>query len=131
MSILYAGGGLKMGQAIGTTSAMAEYPTSKPYTPGCVLSTMYHILGIDHAHAFYDQRQRAAPDLERGRADQGIDWLILRSNGNNGETADALIASHRFSSLRRGIGIRTLGSSPCGSASNQRPSSSLPLGPKL
>ncbi|MDP1798026.1 MAG: DUF1501 domain-containing protein, partial [Planctomycetaceae bacterium] len=40
MSVLFAGGGLKMGQAIGTTDSKAEYPTSKPYTPGCVLSTM-------------------------------------------------------------------------------------------
>jgi hypothetical protein len=66
MSILYAGGGLKMGQAIGTTNALAEYPTSKPYTPGCVLSTMYHVLGIDHKHTFYDQAQRPMPVLAEG-----------------------------------------------------------------
>src|SRR5215467_1174383 len=30
MSILYAGGGLRMGQAIGTTNTNAEHPTSKP-----------------------------------------------------------------------------------------------------
>jgi len=66
MSILYAGGGLKMGQAIGATNALAEYPTSKPYTPGCVLSTMYHVLGIDHKHAFYDQAQRPLPILSEG-----------------------------------------------------------------
>jgi hypothetical protein len=66
MSILFAGGGLKMGQAIGTTNASAEYPTSKPYTPGCVLSTMYHTLGIDYKHAFYDQAQRPLPILSEG-----------------------------------------------------------------
>jgi len=66
MSVLYAGGGLKMGQAVGTTNALAEYPTSKPYTPGCVLSTMYHALGIDHHHAFYDQAQRPLPILSEG-----------------------------------------------------------------
>jgi hypothetical protein len=66
MSVLYAGGGLKMGQAIGTTNALAEYPTSKPYTPGCVLSTMYHCLGIDHHHVFYDQAQRPMPVLSEG-----------------------------------------------------------------
>jgi hypothetical protein len=66
MSILYAGGGLKMGQAIGTTNALAEYPTSKPYTPGCILSTMYHVLGIDHKHVFYDQAQRPMPILAEG-----------------------------------------------------------------
>ena len=66
MSILYAGGGLKMGQTVGTTNASAEYPTSKPYTPGCVLSTMYHVLGIDHTHVFYDQAQRPLPILSEG-----------------------------------------------------------------
>ncbi|HXD87300.1 MAG TPA: DUF1501 domain-containing protein [Urbifossiella sp.] len=66
MSVLYAGGGLKMGQMIGTTNALAEYPTSKPYTPGCVLATMYHALGIDHKHAFYDHAQRPLPILSEG-----------------------------------------------------------------
>lgn len=66
MSIVYAGGGLKMGQVIGTTDSTAAYPTSKPYTPGCVLSTMYHVLGIDHKHVFYDDAQRPMPILAEG-----------------------------------------------------------------
>jgi len=66
MSIIYAGGGLKMGQAIGTTNTNAEHPTSKPATPGCVLSTMYHVLGIDHKHAFHDQANRPLPILNEG-----------------------------------------------------------------
>jgi hypothetical protein len=66
MSIIYAGGGLKMGQAIGTTNATGEAPATKPYTPGCVLSTMYHVLGIDHKHAFYDAAQRPMPILSEG-----------------------------------------------------------------
>jgi uncharacterized protein (DUF1501 family) len=66
MSALVAGGGLKMGQAIGTTNALAEYPTSKPATPGCVLSTMYHVLGIDYRHVFYDDGQRPLPVLNEG-----------------------------------------------------------------
>jgi len=66
MSIVYAGGGLKMGQVIGTTNANGEYPTSKPATPGCVLSTMYHALDIDYHHAFIDQAQRPLPILSEG-----------------------------------------------------------------
>src|SRR5438876_7527912 len=61
-----AGGGLKMGQAVGTTNALAEYPTSKPATPGCVLGTMYHVLGIDHHHVFYDDAKRPLPILSEG-----------------------------------------------------------------
>jgi hypothetical protein len=66
MSILYAGGGLKMGQMIGTTDSTASYPNSKPYTPGCVLSTMYHVVGIDHKHVFYDDAKRPLPVLSEG-----------------------------------------------------------------
>jgi hypothetical protein len=66
MSILYAGGGLKMGQVIGATDAKAERPISKPVTPGCVLATMYHVLGIDYRHVFYDQAQRPLPILNEG-----------------------------------------------------------------
>ncbi len=66
MSILYSGGGLKMGQAIGTTNLTAEYPTSKAATPGCVLSTMYRCLEIDHHHVFYDQAKRPLAILNEG-----------------------------------------------------------------
>jgi hypothetical protein len=67
MSVLYAGGGLKMGQMVGTTDARAEYPTSKPATPGCLLSTMYHALGIDFKQEFYDHARRPLPILNEGR----------------------------------------------------------------
>ncbi len=66
MSVLYAGGGLKMGQVVGSTDSKAESPTSKPATPGCVLSTMYHVLGIDHKHVFYDQAKRPLAILAEG-----------------------------------------------------------------
>jgi len=66
MSILYAGGGLQMGQMVGTTDSTASYPASKPYSPGCVLSTMYHVVGIDHKHVFYDDAKRPLPVLSEG-----------------------------------------------------------------
>ncbi len=66
MSVVFAGGGLKMGQVIGSTDAKAEYPVSKPYTPGAVLSTMYHVLGIDHKHEFHDHAKRPLAILPEG-----------------------------------------------------------------
>ena len=66
MSVLYAGGGLKMGQVIGTTDSTASYPNSKPYTPGCVLSTMYHVVGIYHKYVFHDDAKRPLPVLSEG-----------------------------------------------------------------
>lgn len=67
MSILYAGGGLRMGQVVGSTSDKAEYPTSKAATPGCILSTMYHALGIDYKHVFFDHARRPLPVLNEGK----------------------------------------------------------------
>jgi hypothetical protein len=52
MSALIAGGGLKMGQAIGTTNPRGEVPKDRPYRVPQVLSTIYHALGIDAAHTF-------------------------------------------------------------------------------
>ncbi len=66
MSILYSGGGLKMGQVVGSTNRNAEYPTSRAYSPGCVLATVYHVLGVDYRHVFYDQANRPLPVLAEG-----------------------------------------------------------------
>jgi hypothetical protein len=52
MSALLAGGGLKMGQAIGSTNSRGEVPKDRPYTVPQVLSTIYHALGIDPARTF-------------------------------------------------------------------------------
>jgi hypothetical protein len=52
MSAMIAGGGLRMGQAIGTSSARAEYPKDRRITVPQVLSTMYHALGIDPSMTF-------------------------------------------------------------------------------
>lgn len=52
MSALIAGGGLKMGQVIGSTSSRAEYPKDRPYRVSQVLSTIYQALGIDPATTF-------------------------------------------------------------------------------
>ncbi|QDU98147.1 DUF1501 domain-containing protein [Lignipirellula cremea] len=67
MSVVYAGGGLKMGQVIGSTNDNGEFPATAAATPGCVLSTMYHALGIDYKHAFYDQAQRPLSILAEGK----------------------------------------------------------------
>jgi hypothetical protein len=52
MSAMVAGGGLKMGQAIGASTARGEYPKERPYRVPQVLSAIYHALGIDPALTF-------------------------------------------------------------------------------
>jgi hypothetical protein len=73
MSVLFAGGGLKTGQVIGSTDPRAEYPASRPCSPGTILSTMYRVLGVDFHHVFYDQAQRPMPVLAEGKP---IDELL-------------------------------------------------------
>ncbi len=52
MSALVAGGGLRMGQAIGSSSARGEYPKDRPYKVPHVLATVYRALGIDPGQTF-------------------------------------------------------------------------------
>jgi hypothetical protein len=52
MSALIAGGGLRMGQAIGASSARGEHPQDRRYTVPQVLSTIYRAIGIDPAMTF-------------------------------------------------------------------------------
>ena len=58
MSALVAGGGLKMGQAIGASTSRGERPKDRPYTTQNVLSTLYHVLGIDPAMTFLNTAGR-------------------------------------------------------------------------
>ncbi len=52
MSALIAGGGLRMGQAIGASTARGERPQDRRYTVPQVLSTIYRAVGIDPAQTF-------------------------------------------------------------------------------
>jgi hypothetical protein len=52
MSALVAGGGLKMGQAVGASSARGEYPKDSPYKVPHLLATLYKAMGIDPAMTF-------------------------------------------------------------------------------
>jgi hypothetical protein len=67
MSVVFAGGGLRMGQAIGTTDAKAENPKTGALGPQDVLATIYHVLGIDFRHEFYDAGRRPIPILNQGK----------------------------------------------------------------
>ena len=67
-SVMLAGGGLKTGQVIGASSVNGEFPVERPLTPGDVLATVYHFLGIDPEHTFNDFAGRPVPILDGGQA---------------------------------------------------------------
>ena len=60
MSALMAGGGLRMGQAIGATTSRGEVPDATDrYRVPQVLSTVYRAIGIDPAQTFRDNTRPA------------------------------------------------------------------------
>lgn len=67
-SVLLAGGGLRHGQVIGSSTSKAEHPRSRPLGPGDVLATVYHVLGIDPRLAPVDASGRPIPLLSEGAA---------------------------------------------------------------
>jgi hypothetical protein len=52
MSALVAGGGLRMGQAVGSSSSRGEYPRDRRCTASQVLATLYRTMGIDPSLTF-------------------------------------------------------------------------------
>jgi hypothetical protein len=52
MSCMIAGGGLKMGQAVGASTARGERPQDRPYKASQLLSTAYRAMGIDPSRTF-------------------------------------------------------------------------------
>ena len=58
MSVLVSGGGLQMGQVVGSTNAKGEDPKDRPMTPNDMWATIYRHLGIDFTHTFLDHSGR-------------------------------------------------------------------------
>ena len=79
MSVLVSGGGLRMGQVVGSTTSRGEQPQDRPLVPNDLWATMFRHLGIDCAHV---SGPHGAPDGDtvfRG-ADSGVD-LTTRFRG--------------------------------------------------
>jgi hypothetical protein len=65
MSVLLSGGGLPVGQVVGSSNSKGEVPASNPYRPENVLHLAYRHLGIDPAITFNDFAGRPRYLLER------------------------------------------------------------------
>jgi uncharacterized protein (DUF1501 family) len=66
MSVLVSGGGLRMGQVVGSTNNKGEHPQDRPLTPNDLWSTVLRHLKIDQHHAFRDHNGRPMPILPYG-----------------------------------------------------------------
>ncbi|MFM8274296.1 MAG: DUF1501 domain-containing protein [Gemmata sp.] len=65
MSVLLAGGGLRMGQVIGATDARGGEPVERAMDSNCLLATLYHKFGIDPGRHYQDRAGRPNPILPR------------------------------------------------------------------
>jgi hypothetical protein len=63
---LLGGGGLRTGQAVGSTTDKGEHPKDRAALPEDMLATLYHVLGIDTSQTFIDKSGRPHPILNRG-----------------------------------------------------------------
>lgn len=66
MSVLLSGGGLRMGQAVGSTNRLGETPHERPASPNDLWATVYRHLGIDTQQTFPDRAGRPMPVLPDG-----------------------------------------------------------------
>jgi uncharacterized protein (DUF1501 family) len=66
-TLALAGGGLRMGQAVGESSAKAEVPRTTPITPQDLMATVFHVLGIPQNLHYNDPTGRPTPMVNGGR----------------------------------------------------------------
>lgn len=60
-SVVMAGGGVKRGNVVGATDAIAGDVVDRPISPKSILGTMYHLLGIDPHTCLIDRGGRELP----------------------------------------------------------------------
>jgi uncharacterized protein (DUF1501 family) len=54
-TVMLAGGGIRQGTVLGASDKAGAFPADRPVTPGDVIATMYHLLGVDHRQQLYDR----------------------------------------------------------------------------
>jgi hypothetical protein len=57
-SVVMAGGGIRGGQVLGSSDKTGAYPASDPVTPGDLIATLYHCLGVDPRTLIHDMQDR-------------------------------------------------------------------------
>jgi hypothetical protein len=67
MSVLLSGGGMRMGQAVGSTTEKGDEPFERPLTPNDLLATLYSYMGVPLSTHFNDRFGRPIAILPHGR----------------------------------------------------------------
>jgi uncharacterized protein (DUF1501 family) len=71
-TLALAGGGLRMGQAVGESSAKAEVPKTRPISPQDLMATVFHVLGLPQDLHYNDPTGRPTPMVNGGRLIQEL-----------------------------------------------------------
>jgi hypothetical protein len=66
-TLALSGGGLKMGQVVGESTAKVEVPKTTPITPQDLMATVFHVLGIPQDLHYKDQTGRPIPMIDGGK----------------------------------------------------------------
>jgi Protein of unknown function (DUF1501) len=66
-TLALSGGGLKMGQIVGQSSAKADVPKSTPLNPQDLMATVFHVLGMPQDLTYQDQSGRPVAMIEHGK----------------------------------------------------------------
>jgi hypothetical protein len=66
-TLLLAGGGLKMGQVVGESTAKAEVPKTTPIKPQDLMATVFHVLGVPQDLQYKDQSGRPVSMIDGGK----------------------------------------------------------------
>jgi uncharacterized protein (DUF1501 family) len=66
-TLALSGGGLKMGQVVGESTAKAEVPKTAPITPQDLMATVFHVLGVPPDLHYKDPSGRPTPMLDGGK----------------------------------------------------------------
>lgn len=66
-TLALAGGGLRMGQVVGESSAKAEVPKSNPIRPQDLMATVFHVLGLPPDLHYKDPTGRPTPMIDGGK----------------------------------------------------------------
>ncbi len=66
-TLALAGGGLKMGQVVGESTAKAETPKTTPITPQDLMATVFHVLGVPQDLQYTDPTGRPTKMVDGGK----------------------------------------------------------------
>jgi hypothetical protein len=66
-TLALAGGGLKMGQVVGESTAKVEVPKTTPIGPQDLMATVFHVLGIPQDLQYRDPTGRPTPMVNGGK----------------------------------------------------------------